>query len=357
MRINVIAMGYMGTGSSAINHLLSEYENTSVACKNQYEHILFYMPHGLFDLETTLLENNMLFRSDAAINDFYEAMKKLNDGYYGWFGSYKKLYGTKFMDIVDEFVEKLISFSREGGSWFNDYRYHMSGRKIIIDMAKICLHREVHDFGHCAYVTGDDKVNYSFLTPTEFYTSAREFVKKYMELASNGKEGVILFDQLLKPQNLHRIPNYFDENVRCIVLSRDIRDMYINSKYVWSRNTGRIIMPAEPKEFTEFYTRFLRTEKPIVDNRILRISFEDLVYHYEETVSNIEKFVGTEYLGNHVRPRTRFNPDVSIKNTQVFRIEDGYEKEVEYISEHMPQMLYDFPYIVRPKIEETSDPV
>jgi hypothetical protein len=354
--MNVIAMGYMGTGSSAINHLLSEYENTSIACKKEYEHVLFYMPHGLFDLETVLLENNLLFRSDAAINDFYSAMKTLNDGYYGWFGSYKKFYGNKFMEIVDEFIDRIIQFTREGANWFNDYRYHVSLKAVIKDTAKTILHRNVKDFGHCSYIVGDNKVNYSFVSSEEFYSAAKEFVRKYMELASNGNDGVILFDQLLKPQNLHKLPKYFDNDVRCIVFKRDVRDMYVNSKYVWSRNTGRIILPSTPDSFVDFYSRFFKTEKPIEDRRILRMNFEDLVYNYDDTVRKIENFIGKDYLGEHIRPKTKFNPDISVKNTQVFRIEERYEKEVEFIAEHMSENLYDFPYVLKPKIEETSDP-
>lgn len=58
-----------------------------------YEHVLFYAPHGLFDMEDAILNNNSIYRSDATVNDFYNAMKRLNDNDFGWMGSYQKKYG------------------------------------------------------------------------------------------------------------------------------------------------------------------------------------------------------------------------------------------------------------------------
>ena len=39
------------------------------------------------------------------ISTFITEMKRLNDYNYVWFGSYQKMFGNKFMDLVYEFVE------------------------------------------------------------------------------------------------------------------------------------------------------------------------------------------------------------------------------------------------------------
>lgn len=354
--MNVIAMGYMGTGSSAIHHLLTEYENVSLAGPVGYEHVVFYMPHGLFDLEVTLLNNNLLFKSDAALNDFYDAMKRINDGNFGWFGSFKRLFGNQFMENVDEFMEGLINYSRKDANWFNDYRWERTAGGVAKDSIKKLLRRNVDKLGYRSRIVGDNRINYSFPTEDEFYLLARKFVSKYMKMFTNEKDKVFVFDQLLKPQNLCKFTNYFESDTKCIVFSRDIRDMYISSKYVWSRMTGRIILPDTPEEFVNFYSRFLKTEKMIEDSRILRMNFEDLVYFYQASVEIIESFLGKELLGKHIAPQLHFKPDVSIKNTQVFRINPEFETEASYISDMMPERIYRFPYVIHPKIEETSDP-
>lgn len=55
-----VASGYSGSGSSAIVHLLSEYSCCTTGTFGKYEHLLFYIPDGLFDLEDRLLMNNSI---------------------------------------------------------------------------------------------------------------------------------------------------------------------------------------------------------------------------------------------------------------------------------------------------------
>ena len=88
---------------------------------------------------------------------------------------------------------------------------------------------------------------------------------------------------------------------------------------------------------------------------ILRLHFEDLIYNYNETVSLIEQFVGIDSK-SHIKPGMHFAPQVSIKNTQNFRMENSWSQEVKYIEEHMKEFIYPFPYEIETRIEDTSDP-
>lgn len=59
----------MGSGSSAVTDLLSEYSN--VNCKNgDFEYVFLHCPDGVFDLEDKLLKGNNIIRSDDAIRKF-----------------------------------------------------------------------------------------------------------------------------------------------------------------------------------------------------------------------------------------------------------------------------------------------
>lgn len=62
--MKIIAMGYVGTGSSAIVHLLKEYEKVNDVDTKNYEHNVLYVPHGIFDLEDDLLKNNTMEKSE-----------------------------------------------------------------------------------------------------------------------------------------------------------------------------------------------------------------------------------------------------------------------------------------------------
>lgn len=355
--MKVIAMGYTGTGSSAVIHLLKEYTNCFDIDDKNYEHNLLYLPHGLFDFEDALLKNNSLYKSDAAINDFYNQMKNLNDFDYGWYGGYKKKFGTKFMDAVDELIDQLVIYTRPGG-WSNDYIYEYRFDYFLKDICKKMLGKEVREFGKRINYDGQDGiVKYALPSPDEFYNAARRFLEKYYELVGYDKDKVMIFDQLLEPQQLYRISNYFDDDIRCIVVDRDPRDMYLLSKYIWSKNTSYSIVPTEIDEFISFYTRLYDSEKFIEDSRILRIHFEDLIYNYDVTINRIENFIGKKYLGEHKYKKQFFNPNESIKNTQIFNVDEIWKEESSIILDStLMSHVYKFPYSISAKLEEMSDP-
>ena len=102
----IVSTGYMGSGSSAVTDLVSEFKD----CQNEhksYEYIMLHCPNGLFDLEDKLLLGNNALRSDEAIRSFEEQMKKLYDKKYWWVGNYKKIIGPNFKKITDKFISNI----------------------------------------------------------------------------------------------------------------------------------------------------------------------------------------------------------------------------------------------------------
>lgn len=173
---------------------------------------------------------------------------------------------------------------------------------------------------------------------------------------SQDAANTVIFDQLILPHHLHRIKHYFNTNdTKVIAVDRDARDMFVLSKYVWPQMGSNILFPSDVSQFISFYKKLRSAEKPFMSENILRIHFEDLIYNYEQAVEKIEDFVG-ESLGEHSFSQSRFKPELSIKNTQNFRIKPEWEREVVLIEEQMKDMLYDFPFILRPNINETTDP-
>ena len=101
---NIFVTGYYGTGSSAIIDLLTEFDNIEIALGKRYEHVLFLCHDGLLDLEQRLFgENSNQMIRDVAINEFIKEMYKQNDHFFGWYGSYRYIFGQKFKALVDKF--------------------------------------------------------------------------------------------------------------------------------------------------------------------------------------------------------------------------------------------------------------
>ena len=70
--------------------------------------------------------------------------------------------------------------------------------------------------------------------------------------------------------------------------------------------------------------------------------FEDLIYSYENTSEKLFKFVGLDPQ-NHNNKKSRFDPAVSIKNTNMISRYPEFKKEIEYIEKNLSEYLYDFP--------------
>lgn len=357
LKMDIITVGYCGTGSSAIEDILLEYRNFTVGDYGRYEHVLFYIPDGLFDLEDRILYNNSIHMFDGAITRFYAAMKRLNDCDFGWFGGYKNRTGERFMTIVNQFIEALTQYKIEG-SWSDN----LSTKKTIKGMIKdkvLSSGAERKKGGERPYLKKDDDgiVRYSFISREEFYQKAKIFVREYCEMIKEGHESEsFIFDQLLLPQHLNRFENYFDtEKIKVIVVDRDPRDMFVLSKYVWPyiHKRDKKEFPVDVEEFIGFY-RAMRIGVDYSKEYILLVQFEDLVYKYPQMTEIIENYLQIGAT-DHVRIQTIFVPDKSINNTQNFLIYDSWNEETHVIADLLKEYCYDFPYRIHVNIKDTSD--
>ena len=95
----IVPTGYMGSGSSVVTDLVSEFEGFE-ASRGTFEYVFLHCPNGVFDLEDKLLVGNNAIRSDEALHSFYTTMKELYDKKYWWVGHYNKIVGEEFLDIT-----------------------------------------------------------------------------------------------------------------------------------------------------------------------------------------------------------------------------------------------------------------
>lgn len=345
----IVSTGYMGSGSSAITDLVAEFKD----CQNKYksyEYVLLHSPNGLFDLEDKLLLGNNAIRSDEAIRTFRAHAKKLYDKKFWWVGNYKKIISPNFMQITDDYIKSLINLNYPGFWYYHEeVNFIMFLKLLIRKPIKILTGNRVKFKKVLKY---SDGMQICLPTKDEFYYKSHNYIYKVIEEISEGKKNVIL-DQFLLPFNLYRIDNYFDNKLKVIVVERDPRDVYILNKYIWNQKGLTVPMPTEVNAFCEYYSRMRKSEIECKSKKILRIKFEDLIYNYDLELKKIMEFLNfTEK--DHISPKKRFNPDISIKNTQLFNSKI-YDKEIKIIEKKLSEYLYKFPYEINNDVKDTVE--
>lgn len=350
-RINVAVTGYFGTGSSAVVDLLKEYKPVKIVpySGQSYEHNVLYHHGGLYDVCALLSRGNTLYTSDKVINNFITEMKRLNDYDYVWFGSYQKLFGDRFMELVYEFVDS-IAEKREDKTTNHIIKCRFSLLKAIAQMAlRITQKRNFSNYG-VKYIYDNETPYCALPTEAELYAAARKFTSGYFSLFNSEDDNEIkIFDHIIWPGQIDAYQQCFDNSFKMIIVDRDPRDLFILDQHIWSANKFRkskIHFPSDPIEFSNEWKNTLVTT--FSNPNAMRIHFEDLIYNYEQTVNKIEEFLGLKS-EDHLGKNKHFNPEDSIENTQVFRVNDSWCREVEPIAELLPDYLYDFPFERKPE--------
>lgn len=350
MKKLIVPTGYMGSGSSAVTDLISEFKNCSNDFKS-FEYVFLHCPDGLFDLEDKLLLGNNAIRSDEAIRTFEKQMQKLYDKKFWWVGNYKKIIGPEFKSITNEFVSELTQYNFDG-YWYTheEVNFPMFIRLLLRKPIKMISGNRLCNKKILKYKDG---MKLSYIKKEDFYKKSKKYIYKILELISKGKDNVIM-DQLLLPFNMYRVDNYFGNELKAIVVERDPRDVFILNKYIWENKKIGVPFPTDVNVFCEFYRNMRESEHIVDSNKVLRIRFEDLIYNYEHTVNVISKFVGFKK-EEHINKNKRFDPKISIKNTQVFNGSVIYKEEVNIIEKELKEYLYKFPYKLENKVENTVE--
>ena len=344
---NIAVTGYYGTGSSAVVDLLSEVQGTKCALGIRYEHTNLNCAGGIFDLEARLFHDNADYYSkDIALNDFYNEMLKQYKYNFGWYGSYKKMIGEKYLDSVNELMDT-ISLTGNKNSLAHTTKKRFSIIKAALQIAaKLVFHRKYGVLG-CKYVYDKDPQRFLTASYDEFMIAARKFVKSYLDFCQID-ECDMIYDHLLYPEQSNVVERYFDDNFRLIIVDRDPRDIYISDKYFWSTakfGYQTMPMPTEIDSFCDYcLSMHERAAKQYGQKNILFVRFEDLIYKYEETVKKIFDFCEIDS-ERHVDKKKVFKPELSINNTQVFNLIDDAKDICERIKNKLPNLIYDFPYV------------
>ena len=339
----IIPTGYMGSGSSAITDLLGEIEGIDTS-KGSFEYVFLHCPNGVFDLEDKLLMGNNAVRSDEALHEFYHTMCQLYDKKYWWVGHYRENVGEKFLKVTERYLKEIIQFCPEF-YWY--YQENVTPKMVPQLVFNKTAGKLPGMNKHVKKALKYSPMWISFVTPEEFYNTTKKYIYKVLELLGKNEKHIVL-DQLLLPFNLFRMDHYFNDDAVVFVVERDPRDVFIINKYFWSKSDSLVPYPTDVEQFCKYYSRLRQIEKPCTNKNVHRIKFEDLIYHYEDTVAQILKDLDMDK-EMHTKIKTKFIPEKSIKNTQLFNLNEEYAKECKIIEERLGEYLYDFPYEFKEK--------
>ena len=353
----IVIKSFWSSGGSAVNDYLSEFNCCVVF--NEQEFILFEALDGLVDLELRVKCNRNLIATGCQISRFARLSKVLSR-----YGLYSKPYDSKY--LFDGYFKKRtdlflkdISIRRVKASIAMDW--HLVNEFIFLLRYKIVprifietVYRVKKFFISYVMKKLVPRTNYhpqsSYYIPNasmRFDSAVTKYVNDLFAYLKNKKDNVgkhLVLDQMLN------IDNYFMykdriQNLKFIVVDRDPRDIYLSLLLKWKTSA----VPHDVKEFVEWFRAARASLHDYPNADYLYIRFEDLVYNYKKTSVVINNYLGLSS-ESHCLKKKLFDPEISIKNTQIFNKVSGYDAEINYIEKNLSEYLYDF-------VEVDSSPV
>ena len=324
---------YYGCGSSALTDLISEFEEVNPA--TNYEFRFIHDIDGISDLEYHLVNCPNRHNSGHALKRFRN-LSQFNAG--TWFNSrYEPFFNGEYMLETNKYIDALTSFTYKG-FWFYDmydkgkwkYYWYSLLTKLYSKIPLSIFEPLKHEFQYAPTIEEE-----------EFLHCTREYIHKLMCKLNKGGKPYILIDQILPSSNIERCKRYFSDPIKLFIFDRDPRDVYILSKYVWKKE--HVAPTTDPESFSKWYKFSRDCSKR--DNKeisgVMRLNFEDLVYNYDKTESEIINFIGLKETG-HKNKFQKFNPKRSVHNTQLWKKYPESLEEIKSIELLLPEFLYDF---------------
>lgn len=340
MKRLISCASYYGSGSSAITDLIGEYKG--VKSLTDYEFRFIQDIDGVMDLEYHLVMNPNRHNSGHALKRFWRLVQ-FNAGT-KFDKRYSKYLGDAYLKLSKEYVNGLTELKFPGywfmdlyerGKWFY-YRKSLEGKLFKTLFPNKTFNKMPKEETYCSH-------------PTEqkFLELTRKYIAGIIEAANKENYDYLMMDQLTPSSNINQCLRYFDDNIRTFIVDRDPRDIYVINKIVWKTS----IVPTNPVDFCKWYgfTHGCSKGQSIDTSKVMKIQFEDMIYRYDEMITEIENFVGLSSI-DHYHPFQGLNPKRSILNTHLFKDYKNPD-EINYIEEHLAEYLYDFDAVVQNEIK------
>ncbi len=336
----IACVGYHGTGAGVIDDLFREFDNV---CHGTYEAEIriLHDPDGVSDLEYHLVKNPHRLGTGIAIKRLIKYGKTQNR-------QASKIYGDEWMKMINEYAEDLALIKYKGYNEFDLQFAPISNilvfyAKKVINRLKPLKYRKAPWYNYLPNLES----YYSLLTEKEFLSKTKRFVDKMCAKANKENKEYLMLDQFISSSNPAQSLKYID-NVKTIIVDRDPRDLFINQVLCCSP-----VLPREPHAFCVVYRNIRKVFGNDCKDKVMKVHFEDLIFHYDDYVQKIIDFVGISE-SHHVNKRKFFDPDDSGTRTQLWLKFPQFKNAIEVIEKELPEFLYDFPQDIRFKKNTSS---
>lgn len=325
------ACGYGCTGSSIITDLLREFNEIQVF--DDFEFSFTYRVDGLEDLEYHLMKQYAKnISGDAAIKRFLYAAKYINTPLI-----HKPTSSKNFYKITQEYIDSILQARFRGMESIDIISGNVLKNVFTLGMKKIILPKTIENITKKPSYVWPNREIYVCVEPENFYEASKKYICDILKAMGADLSKPIALDQPFggnKPQNSFK----FFDNPKAVIVDRDPRDLYLETKYRLI-SEGRFIPHEDIEMFVEYYQR-IRTGRPMNNTeQVLLLRFEDLIYNYEECLRQLIQFLK---LKEHVSPKKYFNPARSINNTQLSRKYPHEKEAIQYIEKTLSDYLYPF---------------
>lgn len=336
---------YYGSGSSVITDLLGEYQGVKTLDSN-FECRIAYDMFGLSDLEYYLVENNHRHNSSVAINMFRRLCGIYGLNKYIRLENYPGFFGEIFSKSVQEYIDKLVVDTFHGGAHTDIYM--KSNLEIFIVKLKDFIYNKFHRYkltvddatwaskGITPYERELNNCTYNITYPREsFLQDTRDFTKSLFEGVDGKDMDFLMVEQLVPPSNTMRYIRYF-EDLKVISVDRDPRDIFYNEKKYWHGG----VAPTDAYKFVEWFkaTRAHLQYENDDASLVKRMKFENLVFNYDTSVVEIEKFLHLDP-AKHINKKTKFIPELSIKNIARWKEDTSFSNDISIIENNLEKYL------------------
>lgn len=325
----ITCISYHNSGSGAVDDYLREFCGIAFA-PSDVECRFLQDPYGISDLEYALIDNWHRLNSGFAIKK-YQKFAKDNKR------TYRLIFGQMWDVISQQYIDSLITF-KFPGYWHADINEQPFLSRLVFKLRRAVSkvmpkkYRKTQDFNYFPKIQS----YHSRLTREDFYSKTQLYCEHLCEQIADTNTDYVVLDQCVPTTNIKRYLNYISD-LKVIIVDRDPRDLYIQGT-----RGGTHVLPHDPKLFAMQYIDMRRTEKEELTNpNVMRIQFEDLVYHYNETTHLINEFLGLDEK-KHIQKYKYFNPNISVKNTQIWKSDPRFEAELKIIEEYLSSYYYDF---------------
>ena len=288
MIVGVTGYGY--SGASAYIDVLKEFESVQSL---PFEFQLVQMPDGLLDLKNGLVDSKRRLYSNACVNRYLSCVKSRGND------NLSKSLNGKLVELSKKYIQDLVELSWEGKSNYDpeDVRANLDKdryaflNRVIAALLKKINHRLVWPPLKTRY--------FSFLEEDVFILKTQKYIEEIFKVAGVDLTKTIILDQVFSTSDPLSGSEFFNNDVISFIVDRDHR---------------------------------------VDDKRIHYFSFEDLIYHYNDTIKTIENLL---YKKNNER-RKYFKPELSINNTQMFKKISEHYEDIIKIENELEDYIYDF---------------